>query len=210
MITFKQIALSLIFSGVVLAQTSPYPAALDTDVTLKVAANGVSNRISTSIDAAVTTFTVSSCMGLIPNLLITIEFEIVPVTSCNGNTLIVASRGFDGTEPAAHPVNATVKGNVEAWNINAPNSAVKAIETALGVNLSNVGGGIAPYSVTVAAQTTLTVAAATHGKGAKVLPACVDTTVTPAVGVSCSFTINVSGDVVFSWAPAFTGYIVII
>lgn len=138
MITLKQLAGCLVFSSILIAQTSPFPSALDTDATLKVAINGVSTRLLSTINSVSTTFTVVSCNGILPNTLLTIELEIVPVTACSGTTLVVDSRGFDNTIAVAHQGNAAVKSNVEAWNINAPNSAVKAIETTLGSNLVNI------------------------------------------------------------------------
>lgn len=78
---------------------------------------------------------------------------------------------------------------------------VTSIPGATGGGSSATASG---YSAAVSAQTTLTVTAATHGQGTSPVAGCFDNS-TPAVSVSCSYTRNTSGDVVFTWAPAFTG-----
>lgn len=70
------------------------------------------------------------------------------------------------------------------------------------------GGFTAPsgYSATVTGLTTLTVTAAQHGQGPKPWSKCFDNSV-PAVEVACNDSVSPIGDVVFTWAPAFTGEI---
>lgn len=74
------------------------------------------------------------------------------------------------------------------------------------------GGGSAevapPFTTTVSAATTLTVTAATHGQGTDPSVGCWDNS-TPREEVSCRPTKASNGDIVFTWAPAFTGQIVI-
>jgi hypothetical protein len=72
------------------------------------------------------------------------------------------------------------------------------------------GGFTAPsgYSATVTGLTTLTVTAAQHGQGPAPTAWCFDNAA-PALAVSCSYTVSSIGDVVFTWSPAFTGYILI-
>ncbi len=70
------------------------------------------------------------------------------------------------------------------------------------------GGGvnIAPFSATVTSQTSVSVTAATHGKGVTPAALCLDNS-SPKLIVACSYTRNGSGDLVFAFNPAFTGTI---
>jgi len=78
------------------------------------------------------------------------------------------------------------------------------------VGSSGGGSGSAPYTADVTAQTTLTVTAATHGKGTTPLPqSCLNGASSPRTGATCSFTVADNGDVVYTWSPAFTGKVVI-
>jgi hypothetical protein len=68
------------------------------------------------------------------------------------------------------------------------------------------GAAPAPYQTTVSAQTSVSITAATHGLGTLALGSCFDNS-TPRVAVACAYTRNTSGDLVFTFAPAFTGQI---
>jgi hypothetical protein len=70
------------------------------------------------------------------------------------------------------------------------------------------GGGtnITPYSSAVTAQTSVSLSAATHGKGTTPRVDCFNNA-SPARLVACDPTRNGSGDLVFTFAPAFTGTI---
>lgn len=122
------------------AQTAAFPAAIATDANLKVGVNGVSTLLTSTINAVTTTLSVSACAGIIPNVLITIGSEIMPVSGCTGTVLVVGSRGFDGTTAAAHASATPVYAYVDAWHHNSLKAEVEAIESALGTNLSNTGG----------------------------------------------------------------------
>lgn len=65
---------------------------------------------------------------------------------------------------------------------------------------------VSPYSTSVSAQTSVSITAATHGFGALATYACWDSS-TPRLAVQCSATRNTSGDLVFTFDPAFTGLI---
>lgn len=69
--------------------------------------------------------------------------------------------------------------------------------------------GTPAYTATITAQTSTTVLASSHGQGSAPLAFCRDNS-SPAVSKDCIYTVNGSGDVVFSWNPAFTGTIEII
>lgn len=121
------------------AQTSPFPSGLDSLSTLKYAINGLSTQLTGAITTTVqTTLQVSSCQNIVANVLITIDTEIMPVSGCTGTVLVVGSRGFDNSGAATHAAGALISAYVDAWHINSPDSAIIAIETALGTNLANV------------------------------------------------------------------------
>lgn len=66
-------------------------------------------------------------------------------------------------------------------------------------------GGVRYGPISVTAQTTATVTGATHGAGVTALATCFDNS-TPPVAVACSWSRDAStGDIVFTWSPAFTG-----
>ena len=72
-------------------------------------------------------------------------------------------------------------------------------------------GYTSPSGYTSSAQTgitTLSVTAATHGQGTAPTAWCFDSA-TPAVATDCYYTVSAIGDVVFSFAPAFSGYVII-
>lgn len=71
------------------------------------------------------------------------------------------------------------------------------------------GGGTTPYASTITAQTTTTITAVTHGVGVYANARCFDSTSGTGNQVECSWSRNSSGDIVFTWAPAFTGSVVI-
>lgn len=122
-----------------MAQSSPFPTSLDSLSTLKYAINGLSTQLTGAVTTTVqTTLQVSSCQNIVANVLITIDTEIMPVSGCTGTVLVVGSRGFDSTTAATHAAGAVISAYVDAWHINSPDSAIIAIETALGANLSNV------------------------------------------------------------------------
>ena len=68
------------------------------------------------------------------------------------------------------------------------------------------GSGTAPYTTTVTAQTSVSIPNSTHGEGATAVAYCFDNA-TPRVAVACNYTRNTSGDLVFTFSPAFTGQI---
>jgi hypothetical protein len=69
------------------------------------------------------------------------------------------------------------------------------------------GTGNAPYSATVTALTTLTVAAAMHGQGTTPVGYCSDPTSHP---IACDSSRDVSGNLTFNWPGGFTGSITIL
>lgn len=70
-------------------------------------------------------------------------------------------------------------------------------------------GWQAPYTASVSAQTSLTVAPNIHGQGATPYAFCLDNS-SPANSVSCSWSVSATGQVVFSWPGGFSGTIEIV
>ena len=119
-----------------IAQTQ-FPSALDTDQQLIVAGNRVSTTLAAPVAVTDTLFLVTGTAGIVPTMLLSVDLEIVQVSAVGTNTLTVA-RGFDGTSPATHTGTSALIGYMTAMHHNALRVAVKAIESALGPNLSNV------------------------------------------------------------------------
>lgn len=137
--------------------TATFPSAVVTDAQLKVASNRRQTVLRGTISASDTVITVADASWIVANMLLTIDSEIISVTSVSGNNLTVV-RGFDSTTAAAHSSGRTVSHNWTAWHHNAMAAEVKAIETALGANLANVGGsgiggGVLATAYNFAAQT---------------------------------------------------------
>ena len=182
------LALLVLTSIQTFAQTSPFPSGLDSTQTLKVGVNGVSTQLTSNIGATDTTFSVANCVGIVPYTLITIDQEIMDVTGCSGTVIVVDVRGFDSTMAAAHSSGALISANVDAWSVNAPDSAIIAIETALGVNLGNINTGAA---TTFTASATGTTPAVTQTSGNFSILGNGNATFGPVAGAS--FTVSATG-----------------
>lgn len=68
------------------------------------------------------------------------------------------------------------------------------------------GTAVPAYSTAVVAQTSMSITAATHGQGTLAVAYCFDNSGTP-VAVACYYTRDGSGNLVFTFSPAFTGTI---
>jgi hypothetical protein len=119
------------------AQTAKFPSQIATDADLKVSANFVSTKLRYSVSASQTEITVHDATNITANMLLTIEREVISVTSVSGSVLTVV-RGFDGTTAAIHNAGREVTHEPTAWDVGALRAEIKAIETALGANLANV------------------------------------------------------------------------
>jgi len=129
-----------LMSGTLVRPIARYPGSVATDQALKIAANRVQATLRSNISSGDTIITVGDASRLVPDMLLSIDSEIISITSISGNNLTVV-RGFDGTVPSSHASGSTLSSNIDAWHHNALAAEIKAIETALGPNLSNVGGG---------------------------------------------------------------------
>ena len=117
--------------------SAKYPSSIATDADLKVAKDRIQTTLRWSIGASDTVFPVADATNIVANMLLTIDAEIVSVTSVTGNDLTVV-RGFDNTAVVAHSTGCTISAYITAWHHNQMTAEVKAIEQALGPNLSNV------------------------------------------------------------------------
>lgn len=138
------------------AQTAQFPGAIATDATMFRTANNVGTKLAAPQSATATSLTVASSAGIVAPMLISVGSvrpEIEAVCAVNGNVLTIGyngacpsitGRGFDGTTAVAHAVSASaipdVNVNVVSWLVAKQKAEIQAIETALGVNLENVGG----------------------------------------------------------------------
>jgi len=123
--------------------TPVFPGAIATNAQLKVANNLVQTTLRVAVDGTNTILFVASTAGFAANMLVSIDKEIIAIDSVTASpnpALVVASggRGFDGTSAAAHAVGAKVSVLIDAWHHNVLAAEVRAIEQALGPNLTNV------------------------------------------------------------------------
>lgn len=65
---------------------------------------------------------------------------------------------------------------------------------------------VVPYSTSVSDQASVSISAATHGKGTTPVATCLDNSATPIV-VNCYYTRAANGDLTFTFTPNFTGTI---
>lgn len=124
--------------------TAIFPGAIATPAQLKVANNLIQSKLRVAVDAVNTILFVDSAAGFGPNMLVSIDKEIVAISgvqaSPNAALLVAAGgRGFDGTAAAPHAAGAKVSVLIDAWHHNVLSAEITAIQTALGPNLSNVG-----------------------------------------------------------------------
>lgn len=124
-------------------ETAAYPSAVASDDELLCWKNGGTTQLNGAINDSTLTVVVDDASNLCAPGVITIDSERMKVASISTNTLTIASggRGFDGSSAASHSDNAAVSAFVPAYWLNQLAAEVIAIETALGANLSNVGGG---------------------------------------------------------------------
>lgn len=116
---------------------SNFPGSLDDDSTLYIAKDNISTKSLAAQSIGDTVLVVANPAGWVANMIANIDLEQEFVTGVTGNVLTV-TRGFNGTTAVAHNPSRTVSNNVDAAYQSAAKSAIIAVETALGPNLSNV------------------------------------------------------------------------
>lgn len=126
-----------------------------TDKELHVARNFVKTKLSASLSASATSFTVANATNIVQNQLLVIDGnEVVKVCSVSGTTVYVGyascpnvdGRGFDSTTAVAHATNAVVADVPTAAHHNALADQVKILTAAAGAGISPV-----PYAWTAQA-----------------------------------------------------------
>jgi hypothetical protein len=133
--------------------TARFPTAIATQADLKLAANLVKSSLATSITASDTIVTVRDGSQFQPNMLLSIDQEIMAAGAVNGNNITIAQRGFDGTTAAPHAASAIVSVFIDAWHHNQPAAEIMAIENFLGPNGQNLTPSITSGSYIFPPQT---------------------------------------------------------
>lgn len=134
-------------SGTLVLPVPRYPASVVTDASLKVAANQIQTTLALRVSSLDSVFKVSDTSRLVVDMLLSIDNEIVSVSSIDaGQSTIAVVRGFDGTVATPHNAGRLLQAFIHAWHHNALAAEVKAIEAALGANLSNITGSTAIVS----------------------------------------------------------------
>lgn len=130
-----------LMKGTLVRPVARYPAAVAFDDPLKVAANQVRTSLARNAGTGDTLLTVSDASRIVPQMLLTVDSEILSVSAVDYSTnLLTVIRGFDGTHPACHSAGSVLSANIVAWHHNALAAEITAIEMALGPNLSNITG----------------------------------------------------------------------
>ena len=121
-------------------QTAYFPGAILTDAYAGKLKDRSASDLTADISNSTLTVPVVDGTKFIGYQFVTIDDEQMMVCSVAGNNLTICTgtRGFDWTTPAAHSSGAEVRGQMTSWLPNSLREDLKAVETALGVNLANV------------------------------------------------------------------------
>jgi hypothetical protein len=120
--------------------TAVFPSAVAGDSDLFCWKNSGTTQLNGSINNSTLTVVVDDGSKLCAPGVVTIGSERMKVCSISTNTLTICSggRGFDGSSAASHSDDAAVAQFVPARWLNQMAAEIKAIQTALGVGLTNV------------------------------------------------------------------------
>lgn len=122
--------------------TAIYPGNIATDANLKVAANLVQTTLRVGAGASDTILFVQSLAGFTGNCLVSIDNEIIAVSSVTSGMIALnvspGGRGYDATSAVSHAAGAKVSLYIVAWHHNVLASEVKAIEGFMGPNGQNL------------------------------------------------------------------------
>lgn len=116
--------------------TVKYPTALDSQDSLFRVANNAHSTLSSGINNSVTSLTVADSTGFPTTGQFTIDSEIIYYTANNTGTGVLSGliRGRDGTTGASHSSGATVSMRIIRDIFDARSTAIRAIQTRVGIN----------------------------------------------------------------------------
>jgi len=117
-----------------------FPNSIAQDKHLLVAVDSSMSVLAANINQTTLSIPVADGTKFRAYQVVRIDNESILICSVNGNILNVCNdgRGFGGSTPAIHGAGAEVKGLIYAWHHNQLAAEIKAIQQALGVNLSSV------------------------------------------------------------------------
>lgn len=185
--------------------TPSYPTAIAGQSKLLVAVDNLQTTLSTIQLFSDHSALVVSGTGWLPNMIATVGTEQELVTAVSGNTLTV-TRGYAGTSPVQHPAKTVVQNLIDSCYNNIKTAEITAIETALGVNLSNVVGA-EPYVTAAITPSPQYILLGVHGQGLNAVGLCyagppiniAGKLVASGVAVVCKVTPDGHGNLVFEW-----------
>jgi hypothetical protein len=110
-----------------------FPSAIATDANLTLAANNVATTLSVAMSSTALSATVTNPSGWQPNMLASVDNEIMFVTAVNGSVLTV-SRPCEGTLNVSHAAGRPFTNNITAGSHELMKKELEAVETLLGGN----------------------------------------------------------------------------
>jgi len=139
----KRLIVGLLLVYVMSAQnpnTAVFPGAVATDTDLLVQNNSAQTTLDGAIDDSTLAINLTSAAEFTFPGVITVGTERIKVCSKSGNTVTVCTsgRGFDGSTAATHADHLNVYGYLTKYEHNQLAAEMKATQTALGANLTNV------------------------------------------------------------------------
>ncbi len=120
--------------------TAKFPTTVATDTDLLVASDRATATLAGAIGSTDLTI-LTSTQGFIAPCVVSVNDELILISVAASTVLTVATggRGYDGTTPASHAQGQTVAVNIIRWHHNQLAAEVKAVETFLGTNGTNIG-----------------------------------------------------------------------
>lgn len=143
----RSLLIFLLAAAGAFAQSSTFPAAVDTSATLGAPADNVSSALTSPMLIGDTVAQVANATNIPQWAIITFGSELMQVCSKSGNTLTfgtptvcpsISGRGLSGTSVAAHNTGVVGYLNINAYYHKAVSSAVLAIESNLILDYYNV------------------------------------------------------------------------
>lgn len=110
-----------------------FPAAVASDATLTLAENNVATTLALAMSSTALTATVANAAGWQPNMLASVDKEVLFVTAVNGSVLTV-SRPCEGTLNVSHAAGRPFTNNVTAGSHELLKKELEAVEGEVGAN----------------------------------------------------------------------------